>query len=122
MTGLPTSELTKMRAVQADYMPDTCTIQTKTVANNAIGEPAETWANTYTSVSCRLMPVMVQDRKAEVAQAIRVASTWILTVAHNQTIDTDCRVVHSSKTYHVVSLDDTHSYRTAKRATLERID
>ena len=122
MSLLSTLELSQLRADQADYWPDTCTIQTVSYASDGMGGQTETWANTHTSVNCRLMPQ--RSARGEQAQGdqVQAETSWVLTVAQDQTIDETMRVVHSSETYEIVSLADTHSWKTAKRAFLRRLD
>jgi hypothetical protein len=54
--GLSAAELTAIRDDIADLMPDTCTIQQVAYANDAIGQPARSFSNRATGVSCRLDP------------------------------------------------------------------
>ena len=118
---LSTLEIAQLRADQADYWPDTCTIQTSTRTADGQGGYTITWANTYTSVACRLAPER-QQGEMMAGEQLAAVTAWVLTVAHNQTIDETMRVVHDSETYEIASLEDTHSNRTAKRAHLRRLD
>ena len=120
--GLSTLELTQLRNDQADYFPDTCTIQTVSLASDGMGGQTETWANTYTGVSCRLMPQQRGQGEELQANQVQATTEWILSVAYNQTIDETMRVVHNSETYEVVAIHDTHSWVSAKRARLRRLD
>jgi len=119
---LSTLEIAQLRADQADYVPDTCTLQTVTRTGDSQGGWTETWNNTHTSVACRLSPLQTQLVEAEEGGQVQAASRWVLTIAHNQTIDETMRVVHGSDTYEIEHLEDTHSNRTAKRAYLRRLD
>ena len=53
---------------------------------------------------------------------VQAITRWVLTVAHNQAISEQDRVVHGGETYEVARVDDTHSNRTARRAYLVRVD
>lgn len=119
---LSTLELAMLRADQADYWPDTCTLQVVTRIDDEQGGWTETWADTYTNVSCRLSPMATSQVEMVEGAQIQAASRWVLTVAHNQALDETMRVVHSSETYEIEHLEDTHSNRTAKRAYLRRLD
>jgi SPP1 family predicted phage head-tail adaptor len=118
---LSTLELAQLRADQGNYLPDTCTIQTKTSASDGMGGWTDTWSNTYTSVSCRLAPMSPGDESLQ-AEQLAMGTGWVLTIAHNQVIAETNRVVHDSETYEVVGMEDTHSNRTAKRIYLRRLD
>ena len=119
---LSTQEVAQLRADQADFYPDTCTLQVVTRTGDSQGGWTETWANTYTSVSCRLSPMTTSQVELVEGAQVQAASRWVLTVAHNQAIDETMRVVHSGETYEIEHLEDTHSNRTAKRAYLGRLD
>jgi len=119
---LSTLELAQLRADQADYFPDTCTLQTVTRTADGQGGYTESWANTHTSVACRLSPEMGRSNPQAEGEQLQELTFWVLTVAHNQTIDETMRVVHSSETYEITQLEDTHSNRTARRAHLRRLD
>lgn len=119
--NLSSNELTQLRADQADYFPDTCTLQTVSLASDGMGGQTPTWSNTHTSVACR---VYYEQGGSEEMQGGQPASEsqWVLTVAHNQTLTEKMRCVHDSETYEIVRLADTHSNRTAKRAYMVRLD
>jgi len=119
---LSTLEIAQLRADQSDYWPDTCTIQTLTRARDNQGGWTESWANTYTSVSCRLSPENTAQSERRAAGTIQAVTNWVLTVAYGQAIDETMRVVHDGETYEVVRVEDTHSNRTARRAHLARVD
>lgn len=119
---LSTQEVAQLRAEQSAFLPDTCILQTVTRTSDGQGGWAESWANTHTSVSCRLSPVTVSQVEMVEGGQVQAASRWVLTVAYNQALDETMRVVHSSETYEIEHLEDTHSNRTAKRAYLRRLD
>jgi len=120
--SLSTQELTQLRADQADYWPDTCTLQSVTRASDSQGGWTETWANAATSVSCRVMPQTSRQIETVEGEQVQAVTRWIMTVAYNQTIDETMRVVHGGETYEIEHLEDTHSYRTARRVYLRRLD
>lgn len=119
---LSTQEIAQLRADQSSYFPDTCTLQTVARTSDDQGGWTESWANTYTSVACRLAPERTSQAEQLEGDQIAALSLWVLTVAHNQALDETMRVVHASETYEIMRLEDTHSNRTAKRAYLRRLD
>ena len=119
---LSTLEIAQLRADQADYWPDTCTLQTRTLASDGMGGQTETWANTYTGVACRVSPQQVGRGESIQANQVAATTSWVLTVAYNQTLAETMRCVHGGETYEIMELEDTHSNRTAKRAYMRRID
>lgn len=119
MPTLSAAELADLRSVQADTLPDTCTIQTATFTNTK-GSVAAGYANTYTAVACRLAGGAGGEQELGLASASEV--THILTVGHGQAVGPTDRVVHDSVTYEVVAVEnDKASWRTAKRVYLKRV-
>ena len=120
--SLSTLEIAQLRADQGDYFPDTCTLQTVGRTSDSQGGFTEAWSNTHTSVACRVSPMQATNVEMIEGDQVSAASRWVLSVAHNQTIAEDMRVVHDSETYEIEHLEDTHSNRTARRAFLMRLD
>ena len=98
--SLSAKELSDIRDVADDWLPDTCTIQTKTESVDGLGGISYSWTNTYTSISCRLDPMFQGDEEIT-NDALEGESVWILTVAYDQDIDVEYRIVHNSLTYEI---------------------
>ncbi len=120
--SLSTLEIAQLRGDQDDYFPDTCTLQKVARTSDDQGGFTEVWSNTYTSVSCRVSPIRASLVEMLEGDQVSAASRWILSVAHNQAISEDMRVVHDGETYEIEHLEDTHSNRTARQAYLMRLD
>jgi SPP1 family predicted phage head-tail adaptor len=120
MTAISAAELTDMRAIADDFFPDTCTIQTRTESVDALGGVTQTWANTYTSVACRLDPIGGNEQVSNLV--LEGESHWMLNISYDQAISIEDRVIHDGKTYEVAAVVDTQSYRTIRRAELRRVD
>lgn len=120
MTALTSQELTDMRTVADDFFPDTCTIQTPTQSVDATGSVVETFANTYTSVACRLDPTGSGDESVR-NLGLEGASTWWINISYDQAIDETYQVIHGGTTYQVKSIWAGQSYSTIRRALLVRV-
>ena len=105
--AVDTGLLAAMRAAQEDLLPDTCTIQSATVGQDAIGQPTRTWANRATGVACRLGQRSERD--------------WVLTVAHDQVIERSDQVIVGSRTFEVVGANTGTSWETATRIDLVEV-
>jgi hypothetical protein len=121
MTALTAQELTDMRLVADDFFPDTCTIQTPTSTVGAMGGIANSYANTYTDVACRLDPRGVGGETI-VNDALEGKSSWMLNIPYDQDINITYRVVHDSVEYEIARVSDTQSYKTIRRALLTRVN
>lgn len=121
-SALSSDELDAIRTdVETLVMPSTCTIQTVTRTSDGMGGYTEAWANTYTGVICRLMP-MASDTSRQDGDQFGVVAGYVLTVEWDQDIAPGYRVIFSSDTYEVLRVNDDHDFRTARRAELRRID
>lgn len=119
--GLSTKELSDMRAMADDWLPDTCTIQTPTTSTGAMGGVSQSFANTYTAVACRVDP-MGAGAERIINEALEAESGWWLNIPYDQAIAISNRVVHSGVTYEVRGVWDTHSYSTIRRAVMVRVN
>ena len=115
-----TQELADLRSVADNYLPDTCTIQTKATTAGAMGGIVEAYTNTYTNVACRLDPK--SGGEAVINFTVEGNTVWMLNIPYDQAIAVTDRVVHSSKTYEVKRVVDTNSYVTIRRAELVRVE
>jgi head-tail adaptor len=122
--SLTTSELTSMRACADTMLPDTCTIQRVTRTADGMGGYSETWADLATSVMCRAGTVNDAGGSEAVLKSLAPGTVLdlILTLKYNQDIDVKDRVVYASKTYQVEAVRNDHSWVTAARAYLSRVE
>ena len=118
--SLSALELNQLRLDTEDLLPDTCTIQTLTRTKDAVGGWANTWANTYTSVACRIW--QQTGREAVVgAQPVEV-TRWVMNLHWDQTIDNTMRVTHGGHTYEVNDLNNDGSQLLQRRVWLTRLE
>lgn len=84
----------------------TCTIQTKSdnYTTNADGTVSETWANTYTSIPCRIDKLGSTYNQS--MGGLDPKSTHILFLESSRTIARGNRVIVDSITYFVLNSDD----------------
>lgn len=117
---LDTSELTAMRATQAQALPDTGVIHRLSTSQNAIGETAESWA-AFGTASCRLSSLSASDmaRVQAVKPQVQLNSAWRLTWTHGQDVRPGDRVVVSGDTYDVIDVDSDGAWHTAVRCYVQ---
>ena len=123
--SLSTLELNQLRLDTEDLLPDTCTIQTLTRTKDAIGGWANTWANTYTSVVCRIWKVVAgsqRGREPIVGDQPTEVTSWVMNVHWDQTLDNTMRVTHGGHTYEVNELNNDGTQLVHRRALLTRIE
>lgn len=118
---LSDAELDACREMAELAMPDTCTIQTRT-ETNAKGSVVVTYANTYTGVKCRIMPVNRSTTEYARGEKISDEALYVLTVPWDQAISPQDRVVCNGITYEITLVHANHAYRTARRAELSLVN
>jgi len=122
--GLSSDELATIRADVDNLLPDTCTIQMLTITKNAIGEAVKSYSTRASDVPCRLDPI-TPDLGWEVLggfmDIVKYVGKWILTLAHDQTITLDDRVIVGSTTYEVDHISDNKSWQASVRCLLELV-
>lgn len=117
MTQLSAADLSQMRDDIELLMPDTCTIQSLTLASDGQGGQTETWGTALASAACRLD--FIRGDETLTSGAIQPYTTVMLSLPYNTVITTENRVVHDSVTYNVTSVNDGQSWNIVKRAVLE---
>jgi SPP1 family predicted phage head-tail adaptor len=120
MSSLTAGELASLRSHADDLLPDACTVQTKTVSVDSTGNPIESWADTYTSVACRLDAVTGGGERALWGRLAAV-SDWILSIPYDQSVSEAMRVVYGGTTFYITAVEDVHTWRTIRRAGLRRV-
>jgi len=115
-----TAELAQLRLDTEDYLPDTCTIQTLTRTKDAIGGSSTTWANTYTSVACRIW--QIGGREVGVGEQPAEVTRWVMNLHWDQAIDNTMRVVHGGHTYEVIDVNNDGSQLLQRRVWLTRLE
>lgn len=119
--GLTTAQLTRMRAVAADLLPDSCTVQSVAETNDGAGGWTEVWSDVATVV-CRLDPISARSR-TEVEAAKEARSTmYRLTVPWDTVVTVEDRVVHETVVYQVAEVHPRRSWEVVLRATIVRFD
>lgn len=119
---LTASDLAFMRATQDEALPDTCTIQQKTLTSDGMGGYTEGWTDRATDVACRLAPATYRPGEQVIAEQQVGSSLWQLTLPAGQVIEASDRVVVAGVTYEVVGVHSGGAWETAKRALLIRLE
>ena len=119
MSLLSSDELEYMRTGIEGLLPGSCNILTATLASDGAGGMTASWGIVGTAVACRLDAI----RGNETIQGASVAPehAYILTLAHDTTIDTDYRVEVGTHTFNVISVDLEKDWAACRRVYLERI-
>jgi len=120
MTYPSTQMLADLRAVQADFLPDTCTLRAVTRSSDGQGGWTDAWADTYTGVPCRLAVMPIQGGESAAGSQVTSLSAWVLHIPWDQAVDPEWRVVHEGITYEIVQLEASHTNRTATQVHLRR--
>ena len=80
-----TQELIDIRNIADDWLPDTCTIQTKATTAGAMGGIVEAYTATYTLVPCRIDPSGAGS-EAVVNFTVEGQSNWVLNIRDRKSV------------------------------------
>lgn len=117
---METWELDDLRAdLEAELLPDTCTILSVTYASDGQGGQTATWGTAAASVACRLDALRGYEGQA--GAAVQPFHAWVFTLPADTTITTANRIVHSGATYNVTAVDGGKSWEACVRAFVEAI-
>lgn len=119
MVGLSLSDLTEMRRLILDLLPDTCDILSMTKVSDGQGGQTTTWAAASSGVACRLD--MQQGREMVAGGALQPFTSFVLSLPYDTAIATTNRVTHNDVTYAVTSVNNNQSWIAVKRVMLELV-
>lgn len=121
-TMLNTAELTWMRAIVEDMLPDTCNILSESLASDGEGGVTSTWGTATQNVKCRIDSVVrASDQLIIAGGGQKAAHQYMLSLPHDTVISAGNRVELSGSTYTVVNVNDNQSWMAVGRAVLELI-
>jgi hypothetical protein len=121
--SLTAEEIASMQAAVGDWLPDTCTIQTVTTTVGPIGGVTESYANTYTGISCRLDPTSPSLETIQAFGIAQAATVVYVYLPYNQAIEATDRIVHDSNTYEVKGLiSDSPSHNLSRQVVAAKVE
>ena len=116
---LQDNDLTYMRAEARLAMPDTVDIQRMVQTSDKQGGFTIDWINVYQNISARL--AATGGGESLTAGRLNSQPDFMLTVASDQSIEEADRVVHSSGTYEVQSVDGGKSWQLTIQCQMRRL-
>lgn len=117
---METWELDDLRAdLEAELLPDTCTILSVTYASDGQGGQTATWGTAAASVACRLDALRGYEGQA--GAAVQPFHAWVFTLPADTSITSAHRIVHGGATYNVTSVDAGKSWEACVRAYVEAV-
>lgn len=123
MAVLSTADLTMMRDVIEELLPDTCNILSESLTPDGQGGVTSSWGTAGSAIPCRIdQPTGRQfGDLIPVAGAVRKQQQFILSTPYDTVIVAGNRVETGGATYAVVSANVGVSWKAVARATLELI-
>ena len=116
---LQTADLQYVQAEARQALPDVVDIQRRTLASDQQGGYTETWANAYQGVPARLAAKGIREAASTGRQDVQ--ADYTLTLAHDQSIEQTDRVVHSTGTFEVQSIDAGKAWAVTQRCQMRRL-
>jgi hypothetical protein len=110
---LTATDLARMRTIQADFLPDSAQLRTRT--QTADGQGGRTDTYTTTVVACRLRP-MSGEQTQRFADQLAGVSGWVITLPVGTAVDEGDVIRIALIDYSVIGVTDKESWCTAVRA------
>lgn len=109
-----------LRALQEEYLPDTCSISRATDTSTSDGL-SQSWANVATGVSCRVSPLASSAAEALGASAgLEAVSLWTVWLPALTDVTTRDRIVYGARTFEVARVG-ARSYETARECICREV-
>ena len=118
-TLLQSNDLAYLRTESRTAMPDSVTIQRKTLVSDQQGGFTEGWADVYQNIQGRVSVSSGSESVSEGRQDVKVDAT--LTLAYDQSIEQSDRVLHGGQTYEIVSVDAGKTWALAQRCQMRQL-
>ena len=116
---LQDNDLEYMRQVTPQAMPDLVNIQRRALVSDKQGGYTEEWANAYQNVTARLASKGVSESVEDNRRDVQAEFTLVLPYA--QSVVQADRIVHTSGTYEVQSVDTGKSWSSSKLCQMRRL-
>ena len=116
---LQNNDLAYMRQQVLQAMPDLVNIQRRSLVSDKQGGYPEEWANVYQNVVARLASKGVSEAVEENRRDVQAEFTLVL--PYTQSVIQADRVVHTSGTYEVQSVDTGKSWSSSKLCQMRRL-
>jgi hypothetical protein len=124
MSLLSTVDLTMMRDIIDEMMPDTCSILSESLISDGQGGVTSTWGTVAIDVPCRIdLPTGRQfGDLINMTGALRQKQQFILSLPYDTAIVAGNRVESGGGAYTVINSNTGVSWKAVARATLEYIE
>lgn len=122
MSWLTASEISAMRTVESNVMPDTCVISAPSFASDGAGSGTVTYTPvTGGTVACRFDPYTRKSGVDVIAGAEMYVFDYVGTFPYNAPLAADSRIAHNSKTYEITSFISDKSWQLCIKAYLSEV-
>lgn len=102
-----------LRGIQAQYLPDTCTIQRVTETSTGDGV-SSSWATHLAAVACRVSPLAASASEALGADAsMQAVALWTVWLPALTDVTVKDRIVYGSRTFEIARVG-ARSYETVR--------
>jgi len=116
---LSASELVQIRSDIAGLLPDTCNIISVTNTPDGFGGSTEGTSIIGTAIKCRI-DFPNPGKESVSGESLRPFKTGMVTMAYDQAITTENRLVINTNTYNIVGVNIDQSWIGCKRVAVER--
>lgn len=119
---LSSAEIAAMRSVQAQALPDLCTIQRKGGSADGKGGTTVSYSVQASNVACRLGRAGSRSGIETIdADKLQQQTPWIVTFAHDEDVQNTDRIFIDSRMFEVVSIEPHEAWTMALRAQVTEV-
>ena len=121
MALLSTADLARMRATALELLDTTCTIESKTATTDSMGGETYSWAAASSDVACRLNRYDRETSTALRGDRQHVEADWVVSMAHDQAVTIEQRIVVGSLTLEPVWVNSGKSVEAQTRVLCREV-
>ena len=118
-TLLQNNDLIYVRGEAQVSLPDTVSIQRRTLTSDGQGGFAESWSISYPNISARLG----KSGNSETINGSRQEAVVTLTVTlpYSQSVEESDRIIHSTGTFEVTGINDSQTWGTVRVCQVRKL-
>ena len=121
MSMISTADLARMRAQAEELLDTTCTIQSATRTTDSQGGFTNSWATASSGVACRLNRYDRREDHKILGERSTIVADWVVTMAHDQAVTVDQRIVVGGLTLEPVWVNTGKSVEAATRVVCREV-
>jgi len=118
---LSDAELALMRTEADKWLVNTCNILAGTISMDAYAGGTTVYGTIAVGVPCFASSLPTRDASDDFGEQFEVRADWAILLQYDETIESGHRIELSGTTFHVVTVDDVHTFALMKRCHVRKV-